>query len=90
MCEVTYPKSDDKDGYSISTILGNPSGFEGFASDTGVETALIIDGCYYILNGDWHEMYLACSDLDECKRLFNDKKSVCKSSWSEDFPESCN
>ena len=52
----------------------------------GEETALVKDGCYLILNGDWREQYEAVFDegYDACLKLYLQNKDTYRSSWSSD------
>lgn len=85
---------EERDGYTISTVDrdgANPRVYKtipGFAPTLEYETALMIEEkgrtAYYILDGDWHEKYLACQSLDECKALFLANQEH-KSKWSEDM-----
>lgn len=55
-----------------------------FDSDNGsAETALCVDGCYYILNGDFRKEYEAVIDkgLVACMQIFKAHPEA-KSSWS--------
>lgn len=45
----------------------------GFTNGTP-ETALCIDGEYYILEGDWREQYDACKTLEEALQLYRDNR----------------
>lgn len=67
----------------------NPCPLKGFKileSDTGgSETALVIDGNYYVLNGDFREEFRAMANIDvaKCVDVFeNNRDSI--SSWSCD------
>jgi hypothetical protein len=50
------------------------------------ETALIVDGDYYILNGDWRMAYseLAPQGVEACIEFFKAKAPQFKSSWSDE------
>lgn len=50
----------------------------------GTETALIKDGKYYILNGNWIEQYrpLVAEGYKACKKLFDDNKDEHINFWS--------
>ena len=55
----------------------------GWGSDTGgAETALIKNGNYLILNGDFRKNYEKCKNYTECLKFFNSKKAKYESSWS--------
>ena len=75
-------------GYVISTLTGNVSGIEAFAPDNGTDTAIVVDGPdgpdFFILNGDWHDRYEACSTLEDCLFLFSTNQEH-KSVWSNDY-----
>lgn len=63
----------------------NATGVKHFAADNeSDETALIKDGYFFILNGDFRKQYesLAPKGFDECKKFFL-SKSRSKSSWSD-------
>ena len=65
-------------------MLPVPAGLAFFASDDGKhETALVKDGQFFILNGDYRQDYekLIDSGWTSCKEFF-DKHSNHKSSWS--------
>ena len=58
-----------------------------FAGDeSGEETALVKDGRYLILNGDWREQYEAVFDegYDACLKFYLQNKDTYRSSWSND------
>ena len=61
------------------------------ADDGSSETALCIDGKYFILNGDWRKKYEAILEnggrTDECLNLYLNMKSEYGSSWSSDYLE---
>lgn len=57
-----------------------------FASDTGgAETALVVNGKYYVLNGDFRKDFLTLGEqgLEACMDFYNEHSDA-KSSWSED------
>jgi len=67
-------------GFYISYIPRGGTG--GFAPDAGGdETAIVKDGKYYILKGDWRNYYMHRS-FDECMAIFY-KSQAFKSSWSD-------
>jgi hypothetical protein len=55
----------------------------GPETDDG-ETALIINGKYYILNGDWTLAYseIASQGADACLAFFHSKEPMFGSSWT--------
>lgn len=63
------------DGYYVSFHPGP------FGADDGAETALYVDGSYYILNGDYRKQYMGASTLAECMGIFQDNIANI-SSWS--------
>lgn len=83
----------DFDGFQVSFLAdaqmgGGPlalaSALRGFSGDDESETALIVDGCYYILNGDFRAEYeaLASQGVAACIEFFKSKPEL-HSSWSE-------
>lgn len=72
------------DGFYISY---NPGDFvlDCFSADTGGdETALIKNGIFYILNGDWRTDYesLVTEGFEICLNFFKSKETEHGSSWS--------
>ncbi len=61
-------------------------GLSFFESDTkGAETAMVLDGKYYILNGDWRSGYIEAfksGGMEACCRLFSENEAAHGSSWS--------
>lgn len=53
------------------------------ASSGQDETALVVKGQFFILNGDWREEYAKCSSLEERMELFEENKGEYGSLWSE-------
>ena len=51
-------------------------------TDVGAETALVIDGNFYILIGDQRELYKNTKNKEEAKKLFDESK-VKRSLWSD-------
>jgi hypothetical protein len=73
---------DERDGFVISFNLNPGAGFDSFSADTAEgETAIIKDGKYFILNGDWRKAYENKS-FDECMKIFSENISEI-SSWSD-------
>lgn len=71
-----------RDGYRVSFNPSPGMGFSTFAADDGgAETALIVDGEYLILNGDFREEYERCETLDDCLRFFASRPDLV-STWS--------
>ncbi len=56
-----------------------------FDSDDGAETALVKDGKFFILNGDFREAYkhLASEGFEACKKFYDQQATHARSSWSE-------
>lgn len=76
------------DGFFISFLPAN-NGLNqlmpGFASDDGSdETAIIKDGNYYILNGDFREQYLMLvpHGFEKCLAFYNENINK-QSSWAD-------
>lgn len=67
----------DGDGFFISYVIAG-------SGPTGDETALVTDGEYYILNGNWLEEYrpLVKKGLKACKKLFDKEKKEHINFWS--------
>jgi len=75
----------DGDGFFISYIPPNTAlALEEWEADNGGdETALIIDGKYYILNGDAREAYEErIHSIKECMEFFEANREGNISSWS--------
>jgi len=72
------------DGFATSFMPRNDDSW-GPESEDG-ETALIYDGKYLILNGDWMLTYaeLAPQGLQACIDFFKSKADMFKSSWSNE------
>lgn len=73
------------EGFYISYNPGNYTISAFNSDDGGSETALVIGGSYYILNGDHREKYEKLIDegFDACKKYFDKKAKLgFKSSWS--------
>jgi hypothetical protein len=78
---ISYKEDDENSEFGkIATQLGVKNPFRG---DTPQETALIKDGNYYILNGDWRKEYepLIPQGFEACKALFDENQHA-RSSWS--------
>lgn len=77
----------DRDGWGVSYNTSPGSGLSMFASDgDGDETAIVSNGDFYILNGDFRREYAELAEsggLDACLRFFASKPEL-KSSWSND------
>lgn len=73
------------DGFYISYNPQPCKGSRVWGSDDGQpETALVKDGVFRILNGDFRKKYSKRIDsFDECLEFFNSKKDSCVSSWSD-------
>lgn len=72
-----------------SVVSYNPGSYGPamFDGDGGSdETALVKDGEYYILNGDFRDQYQSIADqgFKECITVFLSNQK-CKSSWSSDY-----
>lgn len=78
----------DGDGFYISYQPDTAAGpFGAFFSGNGEtldETALVKDGKFFILNGDWREQYaeLVPNGWDACKSFFDKHADEHKSVWS--------
>ena len=74
------------EGFYLSYATGHAmSVLSMFGSDNhSDETALVVDGEFYILNGDFRREYetLVPKGVDACMAFFNQHKSQA-SSWSE-------
>ena len=81
------------DGFSISYRSAKSSAAlwgsttSGFSPDCGGdETAIINDGKYFILNGDFRCAYIAIVDggggADECLAFFHKKETEHRSTWT--------
>lgn len=76
------------DGFFISYNPSPGMGFSVFAGDDGSsETAIVADGKFYILNGDFREEYAALCEqgLAACMQFFASKPELV-SSWSDKAP----
>jgi len=72
------------EGFFISFLPANVD-LSIFSSDNGeAETAIVKDGKYYILNGDWREQYepLIPLGFEACFILYKEHAKDCQSSWS--------
>lgn len=69
----------EKKGFYIS--YADVSGVGGFSGDEKYETAIVANGNYYILNGDFRKEYAKCKTLAEAMKVFKKNKAY-KSSWS--------
>jgi hypothetical protein len=58
------------DGWAVSYLPDQSSSILDFEKDSQDETALLVGGSYFILNGDWQEHYAACVDFKEALRMF--------------------
>jgi hypothetical protein len=79
----------DGDGFYISFVACTRSVIGMFdGDDGGAETALVKNGKFYILNGDWREQYEgAVNDgFDACFAIYTTHKDTNKSSWSNEAP----
>lgn len=76
----------DGEGFYISYNANPGGGFSLFAADgeSGDETALVKDGTFYILNGDFCDDYerLAPDGFDACLSFYDEKKAEHGSAWS--------
>lgn len=73
------------DGFFISYNAAPCVGLSFWSSDEGSpETALVVDGKYYILNGDFRNEYAAIVDEGRaaCLKFFAGKPDLA-SSWSD-------
>lgn len=78
----------EADDFYISYNPAPCEGIPSFGPDTSVgETALVSDGTYWILNGDWRKEYEAVYEqgFDACLAVYKANKAKYKSSWSEDY-----
>lgn len=76
-----------KEDFYISYNPGTGKTFPMFAGDGGVgsdETAIVKDGNFYILNGDFRKEYEEIVDqgFEACYKFFESKPEL-KSSWSD-------
>jgi hypothetical protein len=74
------------DGFAVSYVGHGKAMIPSFETETADgETALMIGGSYYILNGDWRMAYseLAPRGADACLEFFRAKAPQFKSQWSE-------
>lgn len=57
------------------------------SDDGGPETALVLDGKYYILNGDYRKDYrqLIPQGKEACLAFYKAQPVAKRSSWSEDY-----
>jgi len=69
----------ERKNFTIS--FANTSGTWFFEGDEEVETAIVTDSSYYILNGDHREEYSKCKTLAQAMKYFKSKPEL-KSSWS--------
>lgn len=73
------------DGFGVSYNASPGFGFSLFSGDGGSdETALCVDGDFYIMNGDFRREYAEQADaggIDACLRFFASKPELL-SSWS--------
>ena len=84
----------DGNGFYIS-YNPNPGGGTifpgiGWGSDTGgAETALVKDGKFWILNGDWRAEYEVAAKVgfNACMHIYQSHKEKYDSSWSTDNNE---
>lgn len=76
----------EMDGFYISYNGDTGADIPIFAGDEPAETALVKDGRYYILNGDWRYSYerLVDKGFDACYRFYLKQKGKHGSSWSND------
>jgi hypothetical protein len=73
------------DGFALSYNPSPGGGMSAFQADGGdCETAIVADGEYYILNGDWRKEYekLAPEGLDACMAFYEAHRGKHGSSWS--------
>jgi hypothetical protein len=76
------------DGFFVSFIPSNANPWLGtiFNGDRpdGMETAIVKDGKYYILNGDFRKDYekLVDKGFNACKKFFDKNEDESGSSWS--------
>jgi len=59
-------------------------------TEDGDETALVINGGFYILNGDWVDRYKECKNKEEQKKLFIDNYDEHGGFWSDDLQDLAN
>lgn len=66
--------------YYIS--VANTSGSGAFRGDSDIETAIVTNGRFYILNGDHSKEYSKYRTLKQCMNYFYSNKPLI-SSWSD-------
>ena len=55
------------------------------SDDNSDETALVVGGEFFILNGDFREQYAACDgDIQKIKQVYIDNMEDKQSTWSSD------
>lgn len=72
------------DGFAVSYNPDTDAGLSIFAGDGSDETALMIGGKYFILNGDFRKDYerLALRGAEACLAFFHEKEAAHGSSWT--------
>jgi hypothetical protein len=78
------------EGFEISYNPGNYFGLSSFSRDTGgAETALMKDGKYFILNGDYRKDYeeLVDKGFEACIKFYLAQHPTKRSSWSNEYSE---
>ena len=74
----------DGDGFYVS--YADTSGMFGWSGDgDGIETALVKDGQFKILNGDYRAQYekLVPEGFDACLRFYQQQSAHADSSWTD-------
>ena len=73
-----------RDGFFVSYMANSITmGIVSFESDANLpETALVKDGNYYILNGDFRKEYEGMESWEECFDFYEINSKKHKSSWS--------
>jgi hypothetical protein len=60
------------DGWAVSYLPDQSSSILDFEKDSQDETALLVGGGYFILNGNWQAQYAGCKNLGDALRMFID------------------
>lgn len=72
-------------GFKVSYVPNTGYLISAFAGDQDDETALLCDGKYYILNGDFRSQYKDCKTKKQAIAVFEKYAGESKSSWSNDI-----